>query len=461
MRKTWQRFFLLCVACMICMSGLCLAKDGNWIKYHNHDSSKYYVDPSSLKAREYEGRKYLEANVDIGGSQMLIVLDIENQKYIVLEGHNHLTGKTTNTDISQMSQQSPTFSGIPIYEKLIRWVEKNRPDVINEIRTNNLTAPPLPSAPQSAPGAKTSTTGAPNVLSGSSEAIVGDIEYEVLESGAVKFSPRCMSLVMFGDLSAHTDDIYAYADSYYIFKKPMVFKAFPGAYVVGKPDYYDGTIGIYSSLPTHRESTFDYDPKTQMFTFYKWDLNDTTYDVNHPNYTFKPLNDYNNGLTFRMRLIDKNTVYIEDGTPYMEANGEAYRNESYFTNTYRYMPYDKIQHTITKVDPPFFDYDYPVLEYSFTKKIDEIIIQHGHGYFDDNQCVWFGKQDANHAYVDFYYGFTTELTAYVDMARAFLAVNGNVGEAPSGGLVIGSDPYAGWYDLIMEDGRIVRVEASN
>lgn len=233
MRMALRRIVLLCAACMICMCGLCLAKDGNWIKYHSYSSSKYYVNPSSLKAREYEGRKYLEANVDIGGSQMLIALDIENQKYIVLEGHNHLTGKTTSTDISQMSQQSPTFSGIPIYVKLVSWVEKNRPDVINEIREHNKTAPPLPAG-------KTDVTGAPNVPSGGTPNVSGDLHsliYTPLQSEN--------TVLAFCPLDGNGDISEIYLNPYKTGREYIVISTFP----------YEGGRGYYQVF-----GTFAYTP---------------------------------------------------------------------------------------------------------------------------------------------------------------------------------------------------------
>ena len=74
MRKVWSRIFLLCMACMICMSGLCLAKEEeekeNWVQYYYKDSNNIlYVDTNSIKVREYEGRKYLDVKVRAKGEQ--------------------------------------------------------------------------------------------------------------------------------------------------------------------------------------------------------------------------------------------------------------------------------------------------------------------------------------------------------------------------------------------------------
>ena len=93
MRKFW--LFLLCMACMICMGGLCMAKENgeNWVRYYRSDYYTCKVDTNSIKVREHNGRKYLEASIKYDRSKMLLALDIENQWYIILEGYNHVTGK--------------------------------------------------------------------------------------------------------------------------------------------------------------------------------------------------------------------------------------------------------------------------------------------------------------------------------------------------------------------------------
>ena len=435
MRKAWSTIFLLCMACTICMSGLCLAKDGNWIKYHNHDSSKYYVNPSSLKAREYEGRKYLEANVDISGTQMLLALDIENGKYIVLEGHNHVTGKTTKTDISQMSQQSPTFSGIPIYDKLIHWVEKNRPDVINEIRTHNRTAPPLPAAPkgktdvsgprsntpidpapgvdrqpgtEDQPGGNVDVTGAapsPNPVgapSGSLANAVDNFAYEVLDSGAVKFTVRCP------DIDTSTSG-YPYTENY-IFTKPERYSNYPGKYMLGTPlSEVNDTLMVSETSGTMGDA-FDYDPQTQMFIWYEW------YGENEVFYKY------------RMRVIDKNTVYIE----------ELYNNSPVVSeaSTYGYMPYNTVPSEIEYSSDYSVEYKGQYIQTKGDWMFPSVGMYWGGGsaLLDSNKCVWWSngggfKKDGSPIYVHTW-TWSKDLNVITDMARAFLAVNGNIGPMP-------------------------------
>lgn len=160
-----------------------------------------------------------------------------------------------------------------------------------------------------------------------------------------------------------------------------------------------------------------------------------------------------------MRVVDKNTVYIENGTPYNNVNGTTYPNKSYFTNTYRYIPYDKTQLTITNVNPPSFDYFFPAVEVSLTTGAEEVVTYNNATWYDENQCVWFGSTPGKF-YGEFFYGGgnngilvdATKLTICVDMARAFLAVNGNVGSVPPVDLVWGTNADGEWY--VKEDGSI-------
>lgn len=249
---------------------------------------------------------------------------------------------------------------------------------------------------------------------GSLQNIVGDIEYEVLDSGAVQFNLRCGNWFI-------DEQPNHYKLTNYIFTKPEKFRAYPGAYMVGRLTD-EGVIVIEHTL--FHGSSFDYNPTTQTFTFYEWYYSDNPNPAERAAIMALPL-----GVEL-MRLIDKNTVYVESGAPYRLIDGELYPNKSYYTNTYRYMPYDKTSLTITKVDSPTFKYDYPDQGNS---------IGHGAGEFDENQCVWFGNlitKNAFHTFPSlfFHYGTTYHgeilLNWNVDAMRAFLAVNGNIGAAP-------------------------------
>lgn len=395
MRKAWQRIFLLCIACLVCMGGVCLAKedDGNWVQYYYHDDINiFYVDTDSIKTCEYEGRKYLEAKikrkktqvedyvvfgrmVEVTGAEFHILFDVENRKAMYLEWYNEAAKsgrKKGKRDISLIKNGGESIEGHPGPEKLLPWIEQNYPSIINEIRTFNQ------SVPQSAPGANTGATGAPKVPSGSLEAIVGDIEYEVLDSGAVKFSPRCMAYTGLDDSNSFS----LYEPSYFIFAKPEKYSAWPGAYVVGFLNNYYDDATISTHVEVMNEDAFDYDPKTQTFTFYNWEPN--------PREVF---------IFYRMRVIDKNTVCITE-----DSKGYA--------NTYRYMPYDKLPVKSQIVD-------------GVSVTVEENSM-YNWNYCDRNNCVWCG----DHA--PYFWPDVGRLNAVVDMARAFLAVNGKVGTAPEG-----------------------------
>ena len=95
MRKVWTRFFLLCLTCMICMQGLCLAGNGSWVEFYRSSDggSIYFVDTGSIKTVEWSGRKYLEALFiqDIIAlpikvqEEISVVFDIEQPKCVELQ----------------------------------------------------------------------------------------------------------------------------------------------------------------------------------------------------------------------------------------------------------------------------------------------------------------------------------------------------------------------------------------
>ncbi len=140
---------------------------------------------------------------------------------------------------------------------------------------------------------KTDVTGAAGVVSEPVKDVVdvtGDIPYEILDSGAVKFTLR----------RGATKDEKQYA--HYIFAKPEEFKAWPGAYAIGsivsdfspaEPD--NDAMGI--------STFFDYDPATNTVQFY----DELPFRVG-VDYDADPENAF---WGDRMRVIDKNTIYIE------------------------------------------------------------------------------------------------------------------------------------------------------
>ena len=150
---------------------------------------------------------------------------------------------------------------------------------------------PYTSTPQAA--SNTDVTGAAGVVNEPVKDVVdvtGDIPYEILDSGAVKFTLR----------RGATKDEKQYA--YYIFAKPEEFKAWPGAYAIGS------IVSDFSPAEPNNDamavgSFFDYDPTTNTVQFY--DENSSRVGVD---YYADPENAF---WGERMRVIDKNTVYIE------------------------------------------------------------------------------------------------------------------------------------------------------
>lgn len=170
MRKAWLKIVLLCVACIICMSGLCLAyvpEEGNWVRYWPKASYPYYLDVDSVKVTEYNGRKYLEY-VSIGAdykgfyTRDHMLLDIENGNKkmlflsrweLVIQNDKLVSERQMSShDISDITTDEAYsgdgwLTGSP--DEAIQWVEQNRPDIINEINTYN----------RSSSGGRTDVTG--------------------------------------------------------------------------------------------------------------------------------------------------------------------------------------------------------------------------------------------------------------------------------------------------------------
>lgn len=147
MRKTWQRIFLLCVACMICMCGLCFAGNEKWMNYNYYGTPVYsfYVDANSITTCEYEGRKYLDIILKCEKHNGPVTIyhdlfDVENQTMCVLEAKNESKEGWSDYDYSKIIRIPYPISNYEYLEKLLTWVEQNRPDVINEIRTFNQSA---------------------------------------------------------------------------------------------------------------------------------------------------------------------------------------------------------------------------------------------------------------------------------------------------------------------------------
>lgn len=406
MRKVWSRIFLLCMACMICMSGLCLAKEDeekeNWVRYYYKDSNNiFYVDTNSIKVREYEGRKYLDVKVRAKGEQeewyYIVtrtvevtyakwhkVFDIENRKVLNLEWDNkYSTPKKGTRDISELGERGWDLHKYLFDEQLVSWVEQNYPSVINEIRAHN----------QSLPGAKTDVTGAANAT--------GDMtppQYDITDSGVVKYTMRA---------DTH-DSVKAWTSpggpDYYIVKMSDSLRAKkseweytrPGDYIIAYWKYphqqyvkHTGDTWEFSEEYNPEEEqdkelrvykTFSYDPATDMFTFYSGDFNE-----------------------MRMRVIDRNTIYVEDLL--VKEGGQPENWKAEWTAVFNYVDYN----SLTKPHKEYADF-HNILVY-----MDDGI------WFPDHKCEMAGSTCYQNLF-----------SACVDMALAFKAVKGQIGELPDG-----------------------------
>lgn len=327
MRKFWLKVFLLCMACMICMGGLCMAGNENWVQYLKNAKGSHYVDTNSITTREYEGRKYLDLKVKWGEPAIIwhTLVDVEKRKFFVLEIRTNYKGpKWSSQDISKITQNSSSVLKYEFIETLLIWVEQNYPAVINEIREHNKTAPPLPAGTMDVSGPRRSTaidpapgidrqpgfegpegeitdvTGAAGAPSGTVS--TAGIEYEVLDSGAVKFTRRRGATKEKLELYTNQED-YWKENTNYIFTKPEEFKAWPGTYALGAivSDFFPAEP---DNDTMHISSFFDYDPATNTLQFYatRPDLVGVEYDADPENAFWGN----------RMHVIDKNTVYIEE-----------------------------------------------------------------------------------------------------------------------------------------------------
>lgn len=181
-------------------------------------------------------------------------------------------------------------------------------------------------APQSA--GTTDVTGATGAPSG--EISAGGLEYEVLDSGAVKLVLRRGSRK--SELENYANEAeYWKANTYYIFTKPEEFKAWHGTYAVGNIYTYDDKnilqVGDF----------FDYDPMTKTVQFYGEDIGRGGNDPERAWYGS------------RIRVIGRNTVYAEEpgfpeGHPYVNkgpfkvGTGNHFGEKFPMQYTERYLP---------------------------------------------------------------------------------------------------------------------------
>lgn len=154
----WAKVFLLYMVCMLCMCGLCAAeeeeKKENLVEcYVMDDYNIFYVDTNSIKAREYNGRKYLELFARrketyfesipfLGGfwnkrttAKWHLLYDIAQDKAIALEWEdNSKKPKKGTNDISAIENSTGMSNSD---RQIVAWVSNHYPSIIQEINTAN------------------------------------------------------------------------------------------------------------------------------------------------------------------------------------------------------------------------------------------------------------------------------------------------------------------------------------
>lgn len=152
MRKAWQIIFLLCMACIICMQGLCFAgdKDGKWVQYYREDDQNvYFVNEDYVNVQEYNGRKYLELAVKcketkyenyVLVARAVLVTKYQCHKLYDVERNIGIIIKP-NTDNLKVIEKKAAGGLLARDQALLQWAEKKYPALINEIKENNRNHP--------------------------------------------------------------------------------------------------------------------------------------------------------------------------------------------------------------------------------------------------------------------------------------------------------------------------------
>lgn len=201
MRKIWWKAFLLCVACLVCVGGLCAAKDKEnmtlmWQDEHINDKLgekyKYYLDDSETKIIDYEGRKYLQTYFqrnkvfmeqiwfvpmwrESEKAHWTRIYDVERQKVFTLDYLNKdRKQKEGHYSISSMKQNLRDYSDLD--KKFMQWMETNRKSLLDEIRRAN--------------GGNPSASGAAGQPAGSADARGEAIHFRAYEQAWYNLLPK-------------------------------------------------------------------------------------------------------------------------------------------------------------------------------------------------------------------------------------------------------------------------------
>lgn len=153
MKKELMKTLTLCLLCIMCLCTTCLAagKNENWAKcFSLDDYTIFYADTNSIKAIEYDGRKYLEIRfkrkapdiqsftwkyIERTTGDWHLVFDIERCVGVTLEGYNKFYNPQRWT--GNISNIKNGWNCGEVEERILEWVSSNYPSLIDEIMQYN------------------------------------------------------------------------------------------------------------------------------------------------------------------------------------------------------------------------------------------------------------------------------------------------------------------------------------
>ncbi len=375
MRKAWlARVLLLCMACLICVGGLCSAKDKDKLTLmwefeldsnYPGEKRKFYIDDNATQIIDYEGRKYLQVYIQINKvffeqiwfvptwregekGHWTRIYDIENRKAFTLEYFDtNEKPKKGSFNISTMKQNCGEYNEFD--QKFIQWMETNRKSVLDEIRrANGGNQGTSGNAGQPAVGGYGSNQGAVSSA---------NIKIERLEDGGVRYRSEVDE---YGNLSENVVSI-----------TPESLRDLLATHGAQGAKY--ALLSTYKYAPDQIQIDppllFNYHPDTGVFDVYGLFLDEL---------------DLRKASPYRFRFIDKNTVEVK------EPSGISDR--------------------------------YVHVKVPWRKDKKE----------EWDKYDWVSQYKSAHLYDDYVIDVNTPVSIYiVDGLLAFLSVNGDVGEVSS------------------------------
>ncbi len=439
MRETWRRILVLCVACVIIgMNGLCMAEDGKWVHFYtdpeNPNRSIFYVDDNSIKAREYDGKKYLELSVrrknkdveqiwfvfrpiEVTNAKWHMLMDLENRSFVSLEWESKESHGAKKGKEPIFSIKSGGWRWNHAHEQLASWVEKNHPDVINEICSYNHSLPPSQTAlapvateqygtsvPQPEGTAQPAT---PVPDAGKYEpGTGGDVKTEWLEGGGLvvtetRYGATEINNPTVGESYPYVISVATGTDGReQFFKEVYAPISENGRGVISeipmKGEYM--VVDVFDTMKACRVTdVFDYDPETGIFEWYGDQF------------------DY-----LRFRIIDRNTIEvlparfkITHSYPHSLSDWEYYKCISEADH------YNHVENPI----PISIAGTYHYVKYA--KWMDEYV---GYGMKETGAAAWFVTENIGRVAKYAHGPWVNDLSIMVDICLAFLSVNGDVGQ---------------------------------